>query len=631
MRHRIAFVVFLLAVVLAGMRPSMAADLITARAWFEDKSASLSFEQAKTQEFTPYTGVLSRGIGKGVIWLRLTFDPTIKSTETSLVADRAVLRVRPTYLDSIVLYDPAQDLAQPKKSGDLTPVSQDEFQSLNFNFVLPKGDRARDIYLRVESTSTRMIEAQAFTLAELQREDQGLLIFSGLYLGISAIFFLWAVFTWFATKDRIVFAFIFSQACAVWIGLTMFGYVRLWLSDSWGPAVVNEMLSVSVISAVLAASWFYFRLISEFKPPLAMVWVYRLHIAAVLTAFLLFVSGKPHVALTINWTAAMLFPVINLIAAFLGRGWQETKVRLLPRSILLGYFGVLLLIMLIAGSAGIGFLSQSSAFTVYAPLVNGIVAGALAVAVLQYRVNLSQKYQNQLLTELAVSQKTASQERENREERDRLLAMLGHELKTPLSAMRMMLGSSPPTSDTVERILKAISEMDSVIERSVQSSRVEFDATNLQVTAVDVCKEIAHLIAECREPAAVQSELNPVGRVPTDYEFFRVVVSNLLDNACKYRAAGSTVLVFLEKASRTNASGLQQPGFTLVVENIPGPAGFPDPDKLFTKYYRSPMAHRQSGSGLGSYLIKGLIHKLGGTIEYSPTPEKVRFVLWHPI
>ena len=623
----------LLSVALVWARQGFAADLITSRAWYEDKAGTLTFEQVQAQEFKSYSGVLSSGIGSGAIWLRLKIDPSLSPRNIQLFADQLVLRVRPSYLDTVTLYDPLQNAERPRVSGDLVPVSQDGYQSLNFNFVLPKGDSARNVFLRVESTSTRMIETNAFTFSELQREDQGLLIASGLYFGVGGLFLLWALITWLVTKDRIVFAFIFSQVCAIWIGLTVFGYVRFLLSDIWPPAFVSQLLSMSVIAAVLAASWFYLRLMTEFKPPSAVIWMYRFLIGATIFSFLLLIFGQHRLAVTINWAAATVLPLLGLVAAFFARGWQEARdhARLLPRHILLWYFSLTLLIMLIAGSAGFGFLSEVSAFNVYAPLTNGMVSGALAVAVLQYRVNLTQKYQNRILTALEVSQKAIEKERESREERDQLLAMLGHELKTPLAAMRMLLGNSIPTPAIVDRIRKSIVEMDSVIERSVQSGRIESKITKAHYVSVDLKKEIQRLVEESREPAAIQLNLGDVGTIRTDYEFFRVIVSNLFDNACKYRADGSSVSVYLQTTPRVLGPEKREPGVELVVENIPGAAGFPDPEKLFTKYYRSPMARRQAGSGLGSYLIWGMIHKLGGTVRYAPTSERVRFVLWHPL
>jgi two-component system, sensor histidine kinase LadS len=601
----------------------VAADLITARAWFEDKSGALSFEEVKQQEFKPYTGVLSRGFGEGAVWLRLTFDPSLPSTEASLLTDRAVLRVRPAYLDSVTLYDPLQGVSQPARTGDWFAASNDEYQSPNLNFVVPKGETSRYIYLRIESTSTRLIEAKAFTLSVVQREDQGLLLLSGVYLGVSALFLFWAIATWLTTRDRIVFSFIFSQACAVGIGFTIFGYVRLWFSDTWGPSVVDGLLTLSVITAVLAASWYYSRLLSEFKPPKAIVWAYRVHLVVVAAALGIFIAGDTRTAVTINWAAVVILPLIGFLGAALARGWddQETNIRLLPRSVLLVYFGINSLIVAFAGSAGFGMFPQASAFNVYAPLTNGVIAGALAVIVLQYRQNLYASYQASLETRLALAQQKAAQEEASNRERERLLAMLAHQLKNPLAAISMMLESKLPNTPAL--INQAVLEMNTLIERSVITEKLA-DTNTLKrfETEFSPGRVIERLISQCREPSAIRFADRANCKLRTDETLFRVLVVNLLDNALKYRAPGADVHLNLDVIDQ---------GIRVTVTNPPGPAGLPDPEHVFDKYYRSPQAYGQSGSGLGLYLVKGLVEQLGGTIDYSGSSERVEFRVWLPL
>ena len=69
---------------------------------------------------------------------------------------------------------------------------------------------------------------------------------------------------------------------------------------------------------------------------------------------------------------------------------------------------------------------------------------------------------------------------------------------------------------------------------------------------------------------------------------------------------------------------------TVIVENDAGQAGLPDPAKVFQKYYRSHRAQSQIGSGLGLYLVQGLVRLLGGGIAYEPLSNRVRFRLWLP-
>ena len=69
----------------------------------------------------------------------------------------------------------------------------------------------------------------------------------------------------------------------------------------------------------------------------------------------------------------------------------------------------------------------------------------------------------------------------------------------------------------------------------------------------------------------------------------------------------------------------------LELNNLPGKAGWPDAAQVFDKYYRAPQAQRQSGTGLGLYLVKNLTQALGGEIAYEPDAAVVRFVLTLPL
>ena len=65
--------------------------------------------------------------------------------------------------------------------------------------------------------------------------------------------------------------------------------------------------------------------------------------------------------------------------------------------------------------------------------------------------------------------------------------------------------------------------------------------------------------------------------------------------------------------------------------NEPGVAGWPDADKVFEKYYRSPNARRMAGTGLGLYLVRSLVHKLGAKVSYAPDGTHVHFRVDMPV
>ena len=106
-----------------------------------------------------------------------------------------------------------------------------------------------------------------------------------------------------------------------------------------------------------------------------------------------------------------------------------------------------------------------------------------------------------------------------------------------------------------------------------------------------------------------------------------IALHNLLENACKYAAPDTPIALRLHATQ--DARGMPQ--MQLDIANQPGHAGWPDPEKLFDKYYRSPHGRRQAGTGLGLYLVRNLMHVMGGRIDYVPTADRVRLVLQLPM
>jgi signal transduction histidine kinase len=144
------------------------------------------------------------------------------------------------------------------------------------------------------------------------------------------------------------------------------------------------------------------------------------------------------------------------------------------------------------------------------------------------------------------------------------------------------------------------------------------------------------ITSEPCEPAAILRELclansagarilltpQPEALVRSDPVVLRVIFGNLIENALKYSRPESHVNVIM----RPKAMGQ----LVIWFENEEGAAGLPDPARVFEKYYRSSRAMSQIGSGLGLYLVQGLVRNLGGGITYEPEEGRARFRLWLP-
>jgi signal transduction histidine kinase len=69
----------------------------------------------------------------------------------------------------------------------------------------------------------------------------------------------------------------------------------------------------------------------------------------------------------------------------------------------------------------------------------------------------------------------------------------------------------------------------------------------------------------------------------------------------------------------------------MTISNVVGAAGRPDSAELFKKYYRSPKARQQSGSGLGLFLSYRMATRFGAVIRFREAVENVVFELYVPL
>lgn len=233
---------------------------------------------------------------------------------------------------------------------------------------------------------------------------------------------------------------------------------------------------------------------------------------------------------------------------------------------------------------------------------------------------------NRKLARLAdVAQQQAATERTLREEQERLFTMLAHELKTPLATVRMVAADVPGSSATT--IASAVRDMNDVIERCVQSGQLNDGRMVPRSEKCDLGALLSQAVQSGRWRGRVDTTLPAAPAVVhSDEQMVRIIIDNLIDNAAKYSAPGSRVSV----AVSAQAQGVVA-GHAIRVANLPGHAGWPDPRNVFQKYYRAPHAQRQSGAGLGLFLVDSLARLLGGQIDYAPTDTEVAFICWLPL
>ncbi|MFQ3612888.1 MAG: PAS domain-containing sensor histidine kinase [Cyanobacteriota bacterium] len=207
------------------------------------------------------------------------------------------------------------------------------------------------------------------------------------------------------------------------------------------------------------------------------------------------------------------------------------------------------------------------------------------------------------------------------QQRDRWASDVAHELKTPLTSIRLLAETLQSRVDSaqavwVERLLNETLRLIRLVEDLLELSALNLGVgSRLQLHSVD----LAVLVREAwqsLEPLAKprQQELHLTGTKQAclwgdEQRLYRLIL-NLLDNAIKYGRPGSPVHVVLAEAE--SEVGLE------VYDHGPGLAA-DQFESVFQPFYRTDTARARSkgGTGLGLAIVRQIVEAHGGTIQLS--------------
>jgi len=217
--------------------------------------------------------------------------------------------------------------------------------------------------------------------------------------------------------------------------------------------------------------------------------------------------------------------------------------------------------------------------------------------------------------------------------RDAFLAMVSHELRSPLVAVRGALetldrGIAGPLPDPAVLLLEVAARSAGRLERLVEdlldSQRILAGRFPLHVAEHDL-STIADEVLQDLEYVAVRSGRTLERRGPSlpspvraDADRLQQVISNLIGNALRYAPVSTAVEV------EVSSSG---PGHRVVVRDR-GP-GVPEAfrERIFDRFAQADPADARSvgGAGLGLAISRELIERMGGRIGFDSEPGWTEF------
>jgi len=197
-----------------------------------------------------------------------------------------------------------------------------------------------------------------------------------------------------------------------------------------------------------------------------------------------------------------------------------------------------------------------------------------------------------------------------------LLASLGHDLRTPLTAIRVAVGNAqdeslpaPLRGEQAQLALSQIDHLSRLLQEILDMARIEARAVpveRLWVTASDVVEAaVAHAGAALAQHRLIV-DADETGEVEVDPRLTSAALAHLIENAAQYSPAGTTVAV---QGTVTDV-GLR----VSVTDEGPGLQD-QELERLFEPFVRGRAArHGSGGTGLGLAITRGLLAAEGGHV-----------------
>ncbi len=596
--------------------PISSAQTTQARSYLVDPTRQMTIEQvrAKPQEaFAAFGRALSLGYTADTVWLRLVVDPTLANNGTGLDSSRLVLRLTNPLLNDVRLYDPLQNAGAPIITGDAHPNTQTELDLASLTFLLPRKQEPREVYVSVQTTSSMVFSVVLEPVEEALKHNRTYDLFGGLYLGLLVVFLVLAIALRVGRADRVTNMFIVQQALAIIWSLTLMGYTRQYLEPWLGLKSVDDITNLIVVLYTFSVSLYGLVFLSQFK---LRRWARALVYSPVLVFVPLVVAellGYTRLALSLNALSVIGFSVLGMLMVLFAIDWKSDAARALPRWLVTFFFvlfgfatplatSVTLQVEPVFQNAFVGFFFTTA------------LGGMLMSSLLLYRARAQAREAITTAMALSLQQQRSA-------EQAKFLGMIAHEFKTPLSIIKMVVGSGQLDKRSSNYSEEAIRNIDALLEKCLQTEALMDSATISQPVALDVEDLTRDVVANSNRPGEIAIQRTGQAEINSDPTLVRIILANLVDNALKYGKPGVPVRIEISGNAET---------VCMRVTNAVGRSGVPDPEHVFDKYYRASGALSQSGSGLGLYLSKHIAKLLGGDLLFHPAKDELWFEVTLP-
>lgn len=272
-------------------------------------------------------------------------------------------------------------------------------------------------------------------------------------------------------------------------------------------------------------------------------------------------------------------------------------------------------------------------FQLFVELIAFHLDGELAIEASGRALREERARQSEVRERFADSERALLDERQNAELREQFIAVLGHDLRNPLSSLSAgieFLSQAPqhPRAPAMMAIMKkSVERMKGLIDNLLDLAQAR-QAGGLAIqrnTDREIARDLEHVIEELRTAwpqRQIDAEVSVTKPVSCDRVRVAQLLSNLLANAITHGAPDQPIVVKVDDSRSV---------FEVSVTNGGAPIPHDALKHLFQPFFRASMRNSQQGLGLGLYIASEIARAHGGTLDVASSAEFTRFTFRMPL
>ncbi len=234
---------------------------------------------------------------------------------------------------------------------------------------------------------------------------------------------------------------------------------------------------------------------------------------------------------------------------------------------------------------------------------------------------------NQQIYQIIIIVRDVTEHKQLEQRKNEFISIATHELRTPITAIKGYLSLlekdqqsfSSKHQGYLQRVTAANDRLVRLAEDLLLSVQVEEDRLRLNLRPINLAVVLSKVTRDLKAKAEqkniklIYNSPNFVTWVIGDEDKVQQIFENLIENAIKYTVSG-TVEVWFEKRELNNQpiiiTNVRDSGIGISSKNY---------SAIFEKFRRAHNTAqiRESGAGLGLFIVKSFVEKLGGKISVS--------------